>query len=315
MTDLTKQDANWISYDLRATINPGAAPSGRVIYGLENDNAFVPTKQDTYVLPAFGGDILAIMPGEPYIYIYGPTGCGKTSCVKFIAATFHLPVYEVTGHSRLEFPELVGSYKLVNQNMVWVDGPLTLALRNGGIFLLNEQSLVDPATAAGLNTILDGSPLLIPETGELVQQHREFRFIATDNTNGSGDDTGLYNGTLRQNAALMGRFAFIKADYLPRQVEERILSSQVPNLPAELGKKILDYAAEVRSGGDTLSITMSPRDYIRWGKFCLVFEPLQKRGISPARYALERAFLFRAPQPEQDTLYELFQRVFGTDGK
>ena len=71
MTTLAKQEQNWIAYDLRATINPGAAPSGRVIYGLENPNAFVPAKQDTYVLPAFGGDILAIMPGEPYIYVYG----------------------------------------------------------------------------------------------------------------------------------------------------------------------------------------------------------------------------------------------------
>ena len=58
-----------------------------------------------------------------------------------------------------------------------------------------------------LNGILDGQPLCIPENGgELVVPHPMFRFAATANSNGGSDETGLYQGVLRQNLALMDRF-------------------------------------------------------------------------------------------------------------
>ena len=85
-------------------------------------------------------------------------------------------------------------------------GPLALALRYGGLFLLNEIDLVTPEVVAGLNGILDGSPLCIAENGgELVRPHPLFRFAATANSNGGGDKTGLYQGTQRQNAAFLDR--------------------------------------------------------------------------------------------------------------
>ena len=63
-------------------------------------------------------------------------------------------------------------------SMIFDDGPLTLAMKIGGIFLFNEADLCSPATLAGLNTILDGSPLCIAENGgELVKPSPMFRFI------------------------------------------------------------------------------------------------------------------------------------------
>lgn len=70
--------------------------------------------------------------------------------------------------------------------MVYQYGPLALAMQYGGIFLLNEIDLLDPATAAGLNGVLDGEPLCIPENhGELIIPHSNFRFAATANSNGA----------------------------------------------------------------------------------------------------------------------------------
>ena len=77
--------------------------------------------------------------------------------------------------------------------MAYQYGPLALAMRHGGLFLLDEFDLLDPSTAAGLNSILDGSPLCIPENGgEIIEPHEMFRFVATANTNGGSDETGLY---------------------------------------------------------------------------------------------------------------------------
>ena len=122
------------------------------------------------------------------LYVYGPTGCGKTSVIKQLAAKLNYPVFEVTGHSRLEFPELVGHHVVRQGNMEFEYGPLALAMKFGGLFLCNEMDLLEPSTAAGLNGILDGQPLCIPENGgELVVQHPMFRFAATANSNGGSD--------------------------------------------------------------------------------------------------------------------------------
>ena len=87
--------------------------------------------------------------------MYGPLGSGKSSCVKQLAARLNYPVFEVTGHGRLEYGDLVGHFTVQNGNMTFEYGPLALAMRYGGILLLNEIDLTAPEVVAGLNSILD----------------------------------------------------------------------------------------------------------------------------------------------------------------
>jgi hypothetical protein len=98
------------------------------------------------------------------------------------------------------------------------------------LFLLNEIDLLEPSTAAGLNGILDGQPLCIPENcGELITPHPMFRFCATANTNGGSDETGLYQGTLRKNLAFMDRFFLCEVSYPVPKAEEQLLEKTFPN--------------------------------------------------------------------------------------
>lgn len=88
---------------------------------------------------------------------------------------------------------------------------------------------------AGLNSILDGAPLCIPENGgELIVPHPMFRFAATANTNGGSDKTGLYQGTMRQNLALMDRFVLCEVTYPKPEAEEQLLEKTAPQLPEPL---------------------------------------------------------------------------------
>jgi cobaltochelatase CobS len=96
------------------------------------------------------------------LYVFGPAGSGKTSLIKQLAAKLNYPVFDITGHGRLEFPDMVGHLTVEDSNMTFQYGPLALAMKFGGLFLLNEIDLLDPATAAGLNGILDGDPLRLP---------------------------------------------------------------------------------------------------------------------------------------------------------
>ena len=308
-----------IKFDLGETL--AGKPSGNFLNGWDVPQPYTPQKDAAYLPPAWLADVIMGFRQGENLWIFGETGTGKTSAVKFIAAHFNWPVYEVTAHSRLEFPELCGAYHVKDGNMVWHDGPLTAAMRGGGCLLLNEGGLLDPSTAAGLNSILDGSPLFVPELNEYIPRHEEFRFVVTDNSNGAGDSTGLYQGVLRQNLAFCSRFLFIRTSFLTPEEEMQILKAKCPALPQDIAAKMIEYAGLVRQsyigsttpgeGAQTLAITMSPRDLIRWGNLTVAYEFLKKQGKDVVEYALDRAFAFRADNANRQTLLELKQRVFG----
>jgi cobaltochelatase CobS len=197
-------------------------------------------------------------------------------------------------------------------------------MKYGGLFLLNEIDLLDPSTAAGLNGVLDGSPLCVPENGgELITPHPMFRFAATGNTNGNSDETGLYQGTLRQNCAFMDRFWLCEIDYPEPEMEETLLAKVAPMLPSDLRTKMVSFAGEVRRlfigspndnhSGNVLEVTFSTRTLIRWPRLTVKFQPLARQGLSPINHALDRALAFRACPDRRAFLHELSQRVFAND--
>ena len=225
------------------------APSGRFVLGYDQPSEFTPAQDPDYVFHESSRDVIVWLmnPSEP-LYVFGPTGSGKTSLIKQLAARLNYPVYEVTGHGRLEFADLVGHLSLRDGSMEFEYGPLSRAMRHGGIFLLNELDLLEPSTAAGLNSILDGAPLCIPENGgELITPHPMFRFAATANTNGGSDETGLYQGTLRQNLAFCDRFWLCEVDYPPKAAEVRLLAQKFPSLPEDIRTTMIELARKCAS--------------------------------------------------------------------
>ena len=297
-------------------------PSGTFIKGYTEASTYTPTMDQSYLFHESSRDVVVwfLEKSDP-LYIFGPTGSGKSSMVRELAARINYPVFEVTGHSRLEFPDLVGHLTVQEGQMAFQYGPLSLALKYGGLFLLNEIDLLDPSTAAGLNSILDGAPLCIPENGgELITPHPLYRFVATANTNGASDETGLYQGTLRQNCAFMDRFWLCEIGYPKPELEVDLLSRLIPELPADLRNKMVEYANEVRrmflgqSEGarpnNILEVTFSTRTLIRWARLTVRFQPLARQGISPINHALDRALAFRAMPESRTFLHELAQRIF-----
>jgi len=299
-------------------------PSGSIVKGYQLPSTFTPQPDPNYIFHESSRDVVVwLLEKSDPLFISGPMGSGKTSLIKELAARINYPVFEVTGHSRLEFPDVVGHLIVQDGQMQYQHGPLSLAMKHGGLFLVNELDLLDPATAAGFNSILDGSPLCIPENGgEIIRPHEMFRFAATANTNGASDFTGLYQGTLRQNLALMDRFWLCEANYPQPEIEINLLSKLTPELPDDLRRKMVEYANEVRrlfvgQSGETqpdnmLEITFSTRSLIRWAKLTVRYQPLARQGLSPINLALDRALAFRANPENRTFLHELAQRFFPT---
>ena len=115
-------------------------PSGTTILGYSDPSVYTPKIDPMYAFHESSRDVIVwfLMEKADPLYVYGPSGCGKSSQIRQIAARLNYPVFEATGHDRLEFPDLIGHLSVQNGNMEFQDGPLTMAMKQGGIFLFNE---------------------------------------------------------------------------------------------------------------------------------------------------------------------------------
>lgn len=258
--------------------------------------------------------------GDGY-WISGPTGSGKTSLVEQVAARLNWPIWSATGYETFEASQMIGQFKLISEApgvppvMQWIDGPLVLAMKEGGIFLINEIDLIRPDQLSKINDLLEGKHLWIEETGEKVEPHPMFRFIATANSNGGGDDSGLYAGIQSQNIASMDRYMAGYVDYMDAAEEKALLGRKFPMLPEEMIDLMVQLANSVRdafkgvSSEAKVSISMSTRTLLRWAKCLTVVAD------HPQQYtrSLDIALLRRARPEEADAIHKMGEAIFGKD--
>ena len=278
----------------------------------------VPRKKDGYVFRKdHVRDLRAWLqkPDGDGLMLVGPMGSGKSSIITQMAARLNWPVFEVTGNARKEFSDLQGHHTLVKGEMTYVYGPLAQAAKYGGLFVLNEADRMDPGELSGLHGVLDGEPLVIAENGgEVVPLHPEFRVILTGNSNGQGDDSGLYQGVVQQDAAFMDRFRVLDVDYPEPEIEKSILDNVVQGLPQQMRDRMVDVANEVRrvftGGGDSgfdLTVTFSTRTLVRWASMLMQF----RSAPNAPEYTLQRSLLNRASDSEAEAIRKIAEARFG----
>ena len=315
---------NVTTHSLAKTFDIKAPERVTVLGYEENDNPFIPSKDENYVFRAsFIREITAFLksPHGDAMWITGPTGSGKTSGVTEVAARLNWPVQQITAHGRMEMGDLVGHHALVSPApgqtpvMEFMYGPLAVAMKEGHILLINEVDLADPAEISGLNDVLEGRPLVIAQNGgEIIKPHPMFRVIVTGNSNGSGDQSGLHQGVMMQNIAALDRYRFIQVGYADDIIEMDILARVAPALPEVTRTGMVKLANQIRTlfmgenGNDgNISVTMSTRNLVRWAKLSLQF-----RGAPNAlHYALDQALLLRTSKEEAEAILRLAKDAFG----
>ena len=116
------------------------------------------------------------------LLLKGPTGCGKTRFVAHMAARLGRPLYTVACHDDLSAADLIGRYLLKGGETVWVDGPLTRAVREGAICYLDEVVEARKDVAVVLHPLTDDRRILpIDRTGEELQAAPGFMLVASYN--------------------------------------------------------------------------------------------------------------------------------------
>lgn len=116
------------------------------------------------------------------VLLKGPTGVGKTRFVAHMAARLGRPLYTVACHDDLSAADLVGRYLLKGGETVWVDGPLTRAVREGAICYLDEVVEARKDVAVVLHPLTDDRRILpIDRTGEELAAAPGFLLVASYN--------------------------------------------------------------------------------------------------------------------------------------
>lgn len=294
---------------------------------INTDMQYVPSVDQSYIFNRSTMKKLMIwITGmvSPNLYIGGPAGCGKSSVIEQFAARTKRPCFSVACHSNLDEEVLYGGFQLMLENgqqiTRWVDGPLVMAAKMGGILLFDEYDYLSDSMKQSLNLVLDqGRPLMIKATGEVVQRHPEFRIAATANTFGQGDASGHYKGAKRANVANMDRFLFAGETYLEAKAEAKVLAANVGGLNLKTIGQLLELAKQIRAAflgdaGEQIGITLSTRGLVRTAHCCVTLAGLKPDGsvnMDALMEGLDMGFLKQASEVDRELITQITQNIFG----
>ena len=154
------------------------------------------------------------------LLLKGPTGCGKTRFVEHMAARLGKPLYTIACHDDLSAADLIGRYLLKGGETVWVDGPLTRAVREGGICYLDEVVEARKDVTVVLHPLTDTRrTLMIDRTGEELLAPNEFMLVASYNP-------GYQNVLKRLKPSTRQRFLSISFDFPDAETEIAVVARE-----------------------------------------------------------------------------------------
>lgn len=198
------------------------------------------------------------------ILLWGHAGTGKTSLAKQVCARTGRAFMRVQHTPNSEECHFLGQWVLRDGHTVFQLGPLAEAMKYGWVYCADEYDVSRTEVNTVYQSVLEGEPLVIKDAdpaNRVIRPHKNFRFIATGNTNGTGDETGLYQGTNLGNAANYGRFGMkLKCHYQKRESESSILQKRCSLIKAD-ADRMIDFASLIREAydGGKISSTIDTR--------------------------------------------------------
>lgn len=177
------------------------------------------------------------------ILIKGPTGCGKTRFIEAMGERLGRKVYTVVCHDDLSAADLVGRHLIDEGGTFWQDGPLTKAVRDGGICYLDEIIEARKDTTVVLHSLADYRRVLpIDRTGEMIEAHPDFMLVVSYNP-------GYQNVLKGMKPSTKQRFISLSFDYPEAEIEKEIIIKE-SGVDSDIAQKLVTIAGEIRKLSD-----------------------------------------------------------------
>lgn len=174
------------------------------------------------------------------VMLKGPTGCGKTRFVEYMAHRLRRPLITVSCHEDLFASDLAGRFLLKNNETVWMDGPLTRAVRMGAVCYLDEIVEARKDTTVIIHPLTDyRRTMCIDKTGEVIPAHPDFMLVISYNPG--------YQSVLKDlKQSTRQRFISVEFNYPEAEKEAEIVSHE-GGVDTEKAVKLVSLAEKIRS--------------------------------------------------------------------
>lgn len=187
------------------------------------------------------------------LMIKGPTGCGKSQLVHFMSDKFKVPLVQVACNEDTSSADLLGRFLIKGGETVWQDGPVTRALRQGGILYLDEIAEAREDVVVALHPLLDHRrEVYLDRVNEVIRAPKNFMCVASFNPGYQQSFKDLKPST-RQ------RFVNLVMNYLEADKEIDLLVSHC-GIGKPVAQKLILLATKIRQLAEyNLKETVSTR--------------------------------------------------------
>lgn len=202
-------------------------------YKVENEPYYLPVGQEVELFEAAYSAKLPVM-------LKGPTGCGKTRFVEYMAHRLNRPLITVACHEDLSATDLVGRFLLEGEETVWHDGPLTKAVRAGAICYLDEVVEARKDTVVIIHPLTDDRRRLpIEKRGTVIEAPPEFMLVVSYNPG--------YQSILKDlKQSTRQRFVAMEFDY-PNAEDEAAIVAKEGGIDAQTAQDLVKIGQKVRN--------------------------------------------------------------------
>lgn len=270
----------------------------------------VPIKDDGYI---FNIELLkTVLMGLELnipVYLWGHAGTGKTTMLEQVCAFTGRPFMRVQHTVNTEEYHILGQWTARDGRTAFELGPLPVAMKYGLVYCGDEYDRATPGVLSVYQPVLEGKPLVIKEAdaeNRVIRPHPNFRFVATGNSNGAGDETGLYQSTIMGDSSNYERFGIVEeVKYMPETQEIGVLMNKARIKKAE-AEKFVRFANDIRRMYEAerkIGAPISPRALINAAKIGL------RRG--DWRLGLNQAYSNRLTRVDREVVNQVAQRIFG----
>jgi midasin len=201
------------------------------------------------------------------VLLQGPTSSGKTSLVQYLASVTGHEFVRINNHEHTDLQEYLGSYITdASGKLVFNEGVLVKAVRNGYWIVLDELNLAPSDVLEALNRLLDDNrELFVPELQETIKAHPNFMLFGTQNP------PTHYGGRKMLSRAFRNRFIEIQVGEIPDNELNKILAERC-KIPPSYASTMVEVMKELQMHRQSSRVFagkhgfITPRDLFRWAE-------------------------------------------------